>query len=121
MCGWMDGRINRSIYLWTDGWIDRWVDAGDFLLARSSMSLARLRSLESVELMSAAIEHLVKVSLARNVSTVNRNTILSYLFLVSYCDRYVIPRCQESEFKARLVQRRNFIRAIVVFSCPRPS
>ncbi|CAN0294282.1 unnamed protein product, partial [Laminaria digitata] len=34
--------------------------AGDFLLARSSMSLARLRSLESVELMSAAIEHLVK-------------------------------------------------------------
>lgn len=34
---------------------------GDFLLARSSMSLARLRSLESVELMSAAIEHLVKV------------------------------------------------------------
>ncbi|CAM9967883.1 unnamed protein product, partial [Ascophyllum nodosum] len=37
--------------------------AGDFLLARSSMSLARLRSLESVELMSAAIEHLVK---ARN-------------------------------------------------------
>ena len=35
---------------------------GDFLLARSSMSLARLRSLESVELMSAAIEHLVKVS-----------------------------------------------------------
>lgn len=26
------------------------------------MSLARLRSLESVELMSAAIEHLVKVS-----------------------------------------------------------
>lgn len=36
--------------------------AGDFLLARSSMSLARLRSLESVELMSAAIEHLVKVS-----------------------------------------------------------
>ncbi|CAM9260835.1 unnamed protein product [Ectocarpus sp. 12 AP-2014] len=32
----------------------------DFLLARSSMSLARLRSLESVELMSAAIEHLVK-------------------------------------------------------------
>lgn len=40
-----------------------WFDCtlGDFLLARSSMSLARLRSLESVELMSAAIEHLVKV------------------------------------------------------------
>ncbi|CAN0217356.1 unnamed protein product, partial [Ectocarpus fasciculatus] len=34
--------------------------SSDFLLARSSMSLARLRSLESVELMSAAIEHLVK-------------------------------------------------------------
>ncbi|KAH9091622.1 hypothetical protein Ae201684P_011166 [Aphanomyces euteiches] len=34
--------------------------AGDFLLARSSICLARLRSLEAVELMSTAIEHLVK-------------------------------------------------------------
>ncbi|GAB9464856.1 Solanesyl diphosphate synthase [Globisporangium polare] len=34
--------------------------AGDFLLARSSVCLARLRSLEAVELMSTAIEHLVK-------------------------------------------------------------
>ncbi|KAL4156761.1 hypothetical protein PRNP1_005787 [Phytophthora ramorum] len=34
--------------------------AGDFLLARSSVSLARLRNLEAVELMSTSIEHLVK-------------------------------------------------------------
>ncbi|CAH0514148.1 unnamed protein product [Peronospora belbahrii] len=34
--------------------------AGDFLLARSSVSLARLRNLEAVELMSTTIEHLVK-------------------------------------------------------------
>jgi geranylgeranyl pyrophosphate synthase len=34
--------------------------AGDYMLARSSMSLARLRSLEAVELMSTVIEHLVK-------------------------------------------------------------
>ncbi|GLD99048.1 hypothetical protein PINS_up007766 [Pythium insidiosum] len=34
--------------------------AGDFLLARSSICLARLRSLEAIELMSTAIEHLVK-------------------------------------------------------------
>lgn len=34
--------------------------AGDFLLARSSVSLARLRSLEAMELMSTVIEHLVK-------------------------------------------------------------
>ncbi|RLN50641.1 hypothetical protein BBJ28_00003962 [Nothophytophthora sp. Chile5] len=34
--------------------------AGDFLLARSSVSLARLRNMEAVELMSTVIEHLVK-------------------------------------------------------------
>lgn len=34
--------------------------AGDFMLARSSVCLARLRSLEAVELISTAIEHLVK-------------------------------------------------------------
>uniref|UniRef100_A0AAV1VHL8 Uncharacterized protein n=1 Tax=Peronospora matthiolae TaxID=2874970 RepID=A0AAV1VHL8_9STRA len=34
--------------------------AGDFLLARSSVLLARLRNLEAVELMSTSIEHLVK-------------------------------------------------------------
>lgn len=34
--------------------------AGDFLLARSSVCLARLRNLEAVELMSTVIEHLVK-------------------------------------------------------------
>ncbi|TYZ62568.1 hypothetical protein PybrP1_004769, partial [[Pythium] brassicae (nom. inval.)] len=34
--------------------------AGDFLLARSSVCLARLRNFEAVELMSTAIEHLVK-------------------------------------------------------------
>ena len=34
--------------------------AGDFLLARSSICLARLRNFEAVELMSTAIEHLVK-------------------------------------------------------------
>ena len=33
---------------------------GDFLLARASVSLARLRNLEVVELMSITIEHLVK-------------------------------------------------------------
>ncbi|DBA01916.1 TPA: hypothetical protein N0F65_005105 [Lagenidium giganteum] len=43
--------------------------AGDFLLARSSICLARLRSLEAIELMSTAIEHLVKgeVMQMRNV------------------------------------------------------
>lgn len=34
--------------------------AGDFLLARSSICLARLRNFQAVELMSTAIEHLVK-------------------------------------------------------------
>lgn len=34
--------------------------AGDFLLARASVSLARLRSVEVVELLSTVIEHLVK-------------------------------------------------------------
>lgn len=34
--------------------------AGDFLLARSSICLARLRNLAVIELMSTAIEHLVK-------------------------------------------------------------
>ncbi|CAI5719387.1 unnamed protein product [Peronospora destructor] len=34
--------------------------AGDFLLARSSVSLARLRNLEAIELMSTTIEHLVR-------------------------------------------------------------
>lgn len=34
--------------------------AGDFLLARASVGLARLRCLEVVELMSTVIEHLVK-------------------------------------------------------------
>jgi geranylgeranyl pyrophosphate synthase len=34
--------------------------AGDFLLARSSVSLARLRNFEAVELMSTVIEHLIK-------------------------------------------------------------
>lgn len=33
---------------------------GDFMLARASISLARLRDLQVVELMSASIEHLVK-------------------------------------------------------------
>uniref|UniRef100_A0A7S1U6T1 Uncharacterized protein n=1 Tax=Phaeomonas parva TaxID=124430 RepID=A0A7S1U6T1_9STRA len=36
--------------------------AGDFLLARASISLARLRNLEAVELLSTVIEHLVKVT-----------------------------------------------------------
>lgn len=34
--------------------------AGDFLLARSSLSLARLRNVEVVELLSTVIEHLVR-------------------------------------------------------------
>jgi geranylgeranyl pyrophosphate synthase len=34
--------------------------AGDFLLARASVSLARLRNVEVVELLSTVIEHLVK-------------------------------------------------------------
>lgn len=34
--------------------------AGDFLLARASVSLARLRDVEVVELLSTVIEHLVK-------------------------------------------------------------
>ncbi|KAG5191230.1 geranyl-diphosphate synthase [Tribonema minus] len=34
--------------------------AGDFLLARASVSLSRLRSVETVELLSTVIEHLVK-------------------------------------------------------------
>jgi geranylgeranyl pyrophosphate synthase len=33
---------------------------GDFLLSRASISLARLRNVEVVELMSTIIEHLVK-------------------------------------------------------------
>ena len=36
-------------------------NAGDFLLARASVSLARLRSIPVVELLSKVIEHLVKV------------------------------------------------------------
>ncbi len=45
--------------------------AGDFLLARASVSLARLRSVEVVELLSTVIEHLVKgeVSTVRNSPT----------------------------------------------------
>jgi len=34
--------------------------AGDFLLARSSLSLARLRNIEVIEMLSTVIEHLVK-------------------------------------------------------------
>lgn len=34
--------------------------AGDFLLARASVCLARLRNVEVVELLSTVIEHLVK-------------------------------------------------------------
>ena len=34
--------------------------AGDFLLARASVSLARLRNIPVVELLSSVIEHLVK-------------------------------------------------------------
>jgi hypothetical protein len=39
--------------------------AGDFLLARASVSLARLRDVEVVELLSTVIEHLVKGEVSR--------------------------------------------------------
>lgn len=49
--------------------------AGDFLLARSSVALARLRNLEAVELMSTVIEHLVKGEIMQMKNADNRDDI----------------------------------------------
>lgn len=49
--------------------------AGDFLLARSSVALARLRNLEAVELMSTVIEHLVKGEVMQMKNADNRDDI----------------------------------------------
>jgi hypothetical protein len=53
---------------------------GDFLLSKASISLARLRNLEVVELLSTVIEHLVKgeVMQMRPSSTDNTNAALEY-------------------------------------------
>ncbi|CCI43552.1 unnamed protein product [Albugo candida] len=60
--------------------------AGDFLLARSSVCLARLRSLEVVELMSTIIEHLVKgeVMQMRNVEGRSNISLLEYYLRKNY-------------------------------------
>lgn len=60
--------------------------AGDFLLARSSICLARLRSLEAIELMSTAIEHLVKgeVMQMRHVDGQSLITPLEYYLRKNY-------------------------------------
>lgn len=60
--------------------------AGDFLLARSSVCLARLRSLEVVELMSTIIEHLVKgeVMQMRNVEGRSKISLLEYYLRKNY-------------------------------------
>ena len=60
--------------------------AGDFLLARSSVCLARLRSIETIELMSTAIEHLIKgeVMQMRNVDGRAEITPLEYYLRKNY-------------------------------------
>lgn len=60
--------------------------AGDFLLARASICLSRLRSLEAVELMSTAIEHLVKgeVMQMRNIDGRSDITPLEYYLRKNY-------------------------------------
>ena len=53
---------------------------GDFLLSRASVSLARLRNLEVVELLSTVIEHLVKGEIMQmKGSTTGRSAVEYYL------------------------------------------
>nr|CCA17241.1 conserved hypothetical protein [Albugo laibachii Nc14] len=60
--------------------------AGDFLLARSSVCLARLRNVKVVELMSTIIEHLVKgeVMQMRNVQNRSNISLLEYYLRKNY-------------------------------------
>lgn len=51
---------------------------GDFLLSRASVSLARLRNLEVVELLSAVIEHLVKGEIMQMKPTSSGRSQLEY-------------------------------------------
>ena len=52
---------------------------GDFLLARASVSLARLRNVEVVELLSTVIEHLVKGEIMQMRPTNGSSHLESYL------------------------------------------
>ena len=52
---------------------------GDFLLARASVSLARLRNVEVVELLSTVIEHLVKGEIMQMRPTAGSSHLESYL------------------------------------------
>lgn len=59
--------------------------AGDFLLARASVALARLRNLEVVELISTVIEHLVKGEVMQMRGGHLKNcTALEYYFHKNY-------------------------------------
>lgn len=51
---------------------------GDFLLSRASVSLARLRNLEVVELLSTVIEHLVKGEIMQMKPSVSGRSALEY-------------------------------------------
>lgn len=52
---------------------------GDFLLARASISLARLRNIEVVELLSTVIEHLVKGEIMQMRPSQSGSAIENYL------------------------------------------
>jgi geranylgeranyl pyrophosphate synthase len=54
---------------------------GDFLLSRATISLARLRNVKVVELLSSVIEHLVKgeVMQMKNAGTSTNDTLVYYL------------------------------------------
>lgn len=60
--------------------------AGDFLLARASISLARLRNLQAIELMSTAIEHLVRgeVMQMKHATTQTQVTPFEYYLRKNY-------------------------------------
>ncbi|CEG40354.1 geranylgeranyl diphosphate synthase [Plasmopara halstedii] len=76
--------------------------AGDFLLARSSVSLARLRNLQAVELMSTSIEHLVKgeVMQMKNADTRDDITPFEYYLRKNY---YKTGSLMSNSCKAALV------------------
>ncbi|CAM9337252.1 unnamed protein product, partial [Phaeothamnion confervicola] len=58
--------------------------AGDFLLARASVSLARLRSVEVVELLSTVIEHLVKGEVLQMRPVMNGTPAFEYYVRKNY-------------------------------------
>eukprot|EP01038_Epipyxis_sp_PR26KG_P012172 gene12172-16300_t len=57
---------------------------GDFLLSRASISLARLRNLEVVELLSTVIEHLVKGEIMQMKPSSSGNSELEYYLRKNY-------------------------------------